>query len=236
LRNYYSNRPVAFPAPVRGPRGKGRAGMASKIEIRSSHRALRAALPLAALDAAGSAIARHGLAWASELADGGQRTFAAYLGVDSEPPTQPLLSALAGAGHRVLLPVCEPALGLSWVYWTPQSEFVRSRFAPIREPVGERHGTDVMRHASAIFLPATALDFSGNRVGQGGGYYDKFLAALATLFAGSGEAPLPTAAVVYDTEILPAGSIPVESFDRKVGAALTPGGLIRLDCWPLPPR
>ena len=89
-----------------------------------------------------------------------------------------------------------------------------------------------MQEATAIFLPATALDFSGNRIGQGGGYYDKFLAALAAMFTASGEAPgaapLPTAAVVYDTELLPAGSIPVESFDRKVGAALTPGGIIRL--------
>ena len=110
-----------------------------------------------------------------------RRTFAAYLGVGSEPPTLPLLSALADAGHRVLLPVCEPDLELSWVYWTPESGFVRSRFAPIQEPVGERHGTAVMRDATAIFLPATAVDFSGNRIGQGGGYYDKFLASLAAL-------------------------------------------------------
>ncbi len=206
--------------------------MASKEDIRSSHRAVRAALPPAELESAAAAIAHQGLAWASGLAGGRQGTFAAYLGVGAEPPTLPLLSALAGAGHRVLLPVCEPDLVLSWVYWTPQSEFVRSRYAPIGEPVGERHGTAVMRDVTAIFLPATALDFSGNRIGQGGGYYDKFLAALAAMFAGSAEAPgaapLPTAAVVYDTEVLPAGSIPIESFDRKVDAALTPGGIIRL--------
>ena len=50
--------------------------------------------------------------------------------------------------------------------------------------------------------------------------------------AASGDASdvgaLPTAAVVYDTEVLPAGSIPAESFDRRVHAALTPGGIIRL--------
>ena len=206
--------------------------MASKDEIRSGHRATRAALPLAALDAAAAGIARHGLRWASGLAGGRHATFAAYLGVGSEPPTLPLLSALVEAGHRVLLPVCEPDLELSWVYWTPESRFVRSRFAPIQEPVGERHGTAVMRDATAIFLPATAVDFSGNRIGQGGGYYDKFLAALEALTAASGEASdtlaLPTAAVVYDTEVLAAGSIPAESFDRKVDAALTPGGIVRL--------
>jgi 5-formyltetrahydrofolate cyclo-ligase len=210
--------------------------MASKEEIRSSHRAGRSALPLAAQDTAAAGIASHGLEWASGLARGRQGTFAAYLGVGAEPPTLPLLAALVEAGHRVLLPVCEPDIELSWVYWTPRSGFVRSRYAPIQEPVGERHGTEIMRDATAIFLPATAVDFSGNRIGQGGGYYDKFLAALAAMsFTSRGaddgaadDVALPTAAVVYDTEVLPAGSIPAESFDWKVDTALTPGGIIRL--------
>jgi 5-formyltetrahydrofolate cyclo-ligase len=220
--------------------------MATKNDIRSSHRARRAGLSPAELDAAGEGIARHGLQWASGLADGRPATYAAYLGVGSEPPTLPLLTALADAGHRVLLPVCEPELKLSWVYWTPESGFVRSRFAPIQEPVGERQGTAVMRGATGIFLPATAVDFSGNRIGQGGGYYDVFLASLAALSPASGSASasgpgsgsasgdasdvgaLPTAAVVYDTEVLAAGSIPAESFDRRVHAALTPGGIIKL--------
>ena len=208
--------------------------MASKEEIRAAHRAGRAALTHAGLSSAGAGIARHGLAWASGLT-GGPGIFAAYLGVGRDPPTLPLLTALHGAGHKVLLPVCEPGLALSWVYWTPASESVRSRYAPIQEPAGERHDTTVMRDAHGIFLPATAVDFSGNRIGQGGWYYDKFLAALAALLPSLAKTsdggllpPLPTAAVVFDGEVLPAGSIPAESFDRKVAAALTPGGLLRL--------
>ena len=44
-----------------------------------------------------------------------------------------------------------------------------------------------------MFLPATAVDMSGNRIGQGGGYYDKFLASVDA----SG-LHVPRAAVIYD--------------------------------------
>ena len=52
-----------------------------------------------------------------------------------------------------------------------------------------------MLHADGMFLPATAVDFSGNRIGQGGGYYDKFLAALAAL--------MPSRAGTSDVGLLP---------------------------------
>lgn len=206
--------------------------MPSKKEIRASHRSGRADLSPEALVDAGSRIAEHGLRWAGPLAAGAPASFAAYLSAGSEPPTRPLLAALYEAGHCILLPVCEPGLALSWVYWTPATALARSAYAPIEEPAGKRFGTEVITKAAGIILPATAVDLSGNRIGQGGGYYDVFLASLGRLVPRDGEsgraAFLPTAAVVFDAEVLPAGTIPAEPFDQKVSAALTPGGLIRL--------
>lgn len=197
--------------------------MPSKEEIRSAHRSRRAAVSPAELEAAGAGIARHGLQWATMVAAGDRSTFAVYLGVGFEPPTLPLIAALHSTGHRVLLPVCESARSLSWVYWTPGTRFVRSSYAPIDEPMGEKHGIEAMREAAGVFAPATAVDLSGNRVGQGGGYYDTFLAGLE-----AEGLPVPAAAVVFDDEVLPAGSIPAESFDHKIPVAVTPSGLIKL--------
>ncbi|WP_045729648.1 5-formyltetrahydrofolate cyclo-ligase [Pseudarthrobacter chlorophenolicus] len=192
----------------------------AKDGIRTAHRARRAGLPPSALEEAGLALAEHGTAWAGSLADGRTATFCVYLGVGVEPPTLPLIQALHARGHRVLLPVCEPARELSWVFWSPGMPFARSRYAPVMEPDGPRHGPDVAGGASGLFIPATAVDLSGNRIGQGGGYYDKFLGHLDT--AGK---HIPLAAVIYDEELLPAGRIPAEEFDRPVPAVLTPGGL-----------
>lgn len=195
----------------------------SKDEIRSLHRKFRMGMQPDALSAAAAGIARHGLSWAAAIADGAPATFTAYLGVAHEPPTLPLITALHGAGHKVLLPVCEPDRALSWVFWDPECEFVRSRYAPIKEPAGERHGLEAIREVAGLFLPATAVDLSGNRIGQGGGYYDKFLAD-----AEAAGLQAPRAGVIYDSELLPASSIPVEGFDRPVDAVLTPSGLVRL--------
>jgi 5-formyltetrahydrofolate cyclo-ligase len=192
---------------------------AVKDRIRTAHRQRRAALTAQQLEEAGAALARHGAAWAHTLTAGAPATVCVYFGVGVEPPTLPLINALHNNGHSVLLPVCEPGRELAWVFWDPEAGFERSRFAPILEPAGERHGPDVAGTAAALFIPATAVDVTGNRIGQGGGYYDKFLGHLAT--AGKN---IPLAAVIYDEELLPAGQIPEEDFDRPVPAILAPSG------------
>lgn len=197
--------------------------MTVKDDIRRDNRNRRLALTVQQRADAGIGIARRGLSWADAVAQGKPATFAAYVGVAAEPPTMPLLEALHAVGHRILLPVCEPEWRLSWVYWTPDTTFARSRYAPIDEPVGERFDSDVVRDAAGIFLPATAVDEGGNRIGQGGGYYDRLLDKLDE----NGQRPA-TIAVVYDDEVLPAGTIPAEPFDKPVPEALTPRRVVGL--------
>lgn len=191
----------------------------AKATIRTAHRRRRATLSQQHLEAAGAALALHGAEWARSLSDGTPATVCVYFAVGAEPPTLPLITRLHLNGHPVLLPVCLPGRELAWVYWDPDAGFEQSEYAPILEPRGKRLGVDVAGTAGALFIPATAVDLAGNRVGQGGGYYDKFLGHLAT--AGKN---IPLAAVIYDEELLPAGGIPEEEFDRPVPAILAPSG------------
>jgi 5-formyltetrahydrofolate cyclo-ligase len=202
-------------------------------ELKSSLRAriwsARRALAPADVAAAAPLIAGHGLAWARRTLPAGA-VLTAYLGVGVEPPTADLLDSLHADGFRLMLPICLPERQLGWVEWRPGIEFARSRYAPVQEPVGDVVAAEQVLAGDpgrpavcGILLPATALDTAGRRLGQGGGYYDRFLALAAALGA-----RLPTAAVVYDGEVLASGEVPADALDRRVDAAVTPGGIVGL--------
>ena len=142
---------------------------------------------------------------------------AAYLSVGTEPPTLPLMALLVERGHEVLVPVCESGFRLQWVRWMPGIELLRSPWAPVDEPVGRRLPLDIMEEVAGILLPALAVDRAGNRLGKGGGYYDRFLATLDGL-----EHRPATAAVVFEHELLEPGRIEFDELDAPVGGVLTP--------------
>ena len=62
-----------------------------------------------------------------------------------------------------------------------------------------------------IIMPGVAFDRSGNRVGYGGGYYDKFLSEI--------NSDIPTIALAYDIQILE--EVPSEKHDIKVHMVIT---------------
>lgn len=158
----------------------------------------------------------------------GQQQVCTYVSAGSEPSTKELLSSLAAAGVLVHVPVCEPGFALSWVRWFPGVPMARSALAPVMEPVGVRQSFSELGHVLAVLVPALAVDESGTRMGQGGGYYDRFLAGLAGTTAAPGT-QVTLAAVVHDDEVLPAGTLPRDPFDMPVQWALTPSGARRLD-------
>lgn len=169
-----------------------------------------------------SAVAQR-LAVAQPFAVAHPPTVAAYLGVDPEPDTVPLLGELHRLGCDVVVPVCEPAYQLSWVRWLPGIALERSVRAPLLEPVGPRYAFAELERVLLILVPALGVDRAGNRVGQGGGYYDRFLAQYPVDAPGA----VSRLGVVYRSEVLPNGVIPAEPYDQPLAGAFTADGLMR---------
>ncbi len=149
-------------------------------------------------------------------AAGGGGTIAAYLSVGSEPPTEPLLLALAEAGKRLIVPVLTDGGELDWAAYQP-GDPVRDGPRRTIHPHGPLLGVDALTLAEAIVVPALAVDRRGRRLGRGGGSYDRALARLTAV------RDRPVFAVVFDNELL--DEVPTEAHDRPVDGVLTPSGV-----------
>ena len=189
-----------------------------KEELRRTLRERRRRLSVQEQHAASSALAAQVLGWLE--AAPGTGCIAAYLSVPPEPGTAELLPALTEAGYDVVVPVCEPQYQLSWVRWEQGVELVRSPRAPLWEPVGERRHFTAVMPFRLVLVPGLAGDVQGNRIGQGGGYYDRFLAQLRL------EQPdAERLGYVYDEELLTPGIIETTPLDMPLNGVFTPSGL-----------
>jgi 5-formyltetrahydrofolate cyclo-ligase len=183
-----------------------------KSRLRAQLLARRASRSPAERRAAAAGLARH-LDALPEI--GAARCVTAYVGVDDEPGTGPLLDEAAARGLEVLLPVALRGGRLAGAAYTGTADLVAGRFG-LREPAGPRLGPEAVAEADLLLVPALAVDRAGHRLGRGGGHYDRLLASLAQ----------PAYAVVFDDEVLDA--VPVDAHDRSVTGALTPSGFVRL--------
>jgi 5-formyltetrahydrofolate cyclo-ligase len=169
--------------------------------------------PLLERSEAAGEIARHLLA-APELHRAA--TVAAYVATGPEPGTAPLLHALATAGTRIVLPVLLPDHDLDWAAYAGDDDLVPARFG-LFEPGGPRLGPEAVATADVVLLPGLAVSARGERLGRGGGSYDR---ALARVPVGTF-----TCVLLYDDEV--GLDVPVEPHDRPVTAAASPAGITR---------
>jgi len=180
-----------------------------KAALRTRLLTARAARPQEQRTAAGRAI-RDALLERPEVQMAG--TIAAYYSVGTEPDTRGLLFALWKRGSYVLLPLLRPDGDLDWAsYEGPESLVPGPR--GLLEPGEPPRGPGAVARADVVLVPALAVDRAGNRLGRGGGSYDRALARVGPL--------VPLIALVYDAELL--DRVPAEPHDVKVRAAVSPG-------------
>jgi 5-formyltetrahydrofolate cyclo-ligase len=137
----------------------------------------------------------------------------------NEPDTWPIIHQLwAGQpAPRLAAPVVQPdGISLRHYELTPATPLLASRWG-IPEPLADPATEVVPAQLDAVLVPLLACDQQGQRVGYGGGFYDRFLAECrpGTLFIGLNildDAPVPALADVLPTDV-------------PLHACLTPGGV-----------
>ncbi|MEJ5997242.1 5-formyltetrahydrofolate cyclo-ligase [Corynebacterium sp. H130] len=146
----------------------------------------------------------------------GATSVAAYMPTPSEPGGTDLVPVLRKAGLEVLIPISGKDSTLSWVRVDDDTEFVSGAFG-ISEPTGPALQGQPLADVDVIIVPALAANFSGYRLGKGGGYYDRALSELSQP---------ATVSILFDHEVLDV--IPLEEHDARTAAIITPTQILRI--------
>ena len=141
---------------------------------------------------------------------------AAYAAVAEEPPTRDLLDALKAHRATVLLPLLTNDDTLDWAPYESWDALQTVRWGLLEPTTQERLGPRALAGADLVVVPALAVDYDGNRLGRGRGFYDRALVNVDHERC---------VAVVYATELVE--HVPTEPHDEPVGWVLTPDGLVR---------
>ena len=173
-----------------------------KKQLRAKIREQKRAMTLPEIEAAS---ARLGELFVATEAYKTAETIYGYLPYNQEVRTVPMLERALRDGKRVAVP---KVYGdeMRFIYLTDLSQ-VETGYAGIPEPIADAPIADDPK--ALVLMPGLAFDKEGHRIGYGGGFYDKFLAA---------EPGHPTVALCYAFQMLP--KLDTEEFDIPVDLVL----------------
>ena len=145
-------------------------------------------------------------------------TIAVYAGVGSEVSLQRAVDTWLLAGHRVVW----PRLGSNYSMGFHAARPGELELGPygISQPQSHVNPVDPSE-LDIIFVPGIAFTRFGSRLGQGGGYYDRYFGGMVRL--------PETVGVAFALQIVP--KIPTTQTDVPVSAVVTEQGVSRMGRW-----
>lgn len=173
-------------------------------------------LAFAARKAAHAATADVTAALLAEIGPVTGRIISGYMPIRTEISPLAAMTALSGA-NRICVPVIAgKGLPLDFKEWTLGARMIPGPFGALIPETGDWLTPDI------LIVPLVAFDCHGQRLGYGGGFYDRTLARLRA------DGPVRAIGLAYGAQELP--PLPVEPTDQPLDCIVTECGMIR----PLP--
>ncbi|HVJ49745.1 5-formyltetrahydrofolate cyclo-ligase, partial [Desulfitobacterium sp.] len=144
------------------------------------------------------------------------KTIMVFLNFRDEVNTTLLAEKILASSKRLILPRCAPHGVLIPAEIRDLKENIEPGKWGIREPKKEGLILANPEDIDLIIIPGAAFDRQGNRLGYGGGYYDRFLTRLRS--------EVPKIALAFACQILP--EIPVDPYDLRMDALVTEEGIL----------
>ncbi len=134
-----------------------------------------------------------------------------YWPIKTELSPLRLLNLLEQKGCKILLPKINPNnKTLNFHIWSEEKELIEGPYG-VLEPSEK----NLICSPDLVLVPLLAYDKNFNRLGYGGGFYDRTITnfELKKFYLG----------IAFDNQIV--DKVPTEEFDQKLDAILTPSGL-----------
>ena len=144
------------------------------------------------------------------------KNIAISIAFDGEIQTMPFIEWCWENNKQVYLPVVHPFNKghLLFLHYTANTEMIINQYG-ISEPKLKQQLTCPIKQLDIIFTPLVAFDKQGNRIGMGGGYYDRMLAPWFSEKSG----PYPIG-LAHDCQLVQ--QLPTEAWDVPLPEIITP--------------
>ncbi|MHB1404242.1 MAG: 5-formyltetrahydrofolate cyclo-ligase [Desulfitobacteriaceae bacterium] len=139
------------------------------------------------------------------------KTVMLFLNFRDEVETTGLALESLALKKKLILPRCGPQGILIPAIVRDMEQDIEPGMWGIREPKKDALVEADPAEIDFVLVPGAAFDMSGNRLGYGAGYYDRFFKRLRL--------GVPRMAVAFSCQILP--QLPVEEHDQKMTALVT---------------
>jgi 5-formyltetrahydrofolate cyclo-ligase len=144
-----------------------------------------------------------------------------YASFRSEVDTFPVFDRVLAAGKRLLVPRVDPAACSMHAVVIESTGELKPGYYGIPEPEKRREGSRYPAgEIDLVIAPGCAFTRKGDRLGYGGGYYDRFLVGVR-------DTGCATCSLTYDRLVLP--SLPVKNIDIPVDYLITESGVLRAE-------